>query len=272
MDIVHHVLAHDERVPERTEIGLKIGDRTPRAGFCQVVREMAVQARRKHRRIVGNRRGNVVHRFRQDRIGLEMCAPGGKVAGVTRGNQRPRDELGRPAARQEIRQHLVISGFRECHLDGPRPIRLLFRVNVLEVLHVLADDKQVILPFVHDLESLDRLARARMEDSEAQCGLLPRLHHRRRRGEVQTIIAHVKRRRAHQRHSAARTLPFYVQRVVGMHRAHIGDFILRRGRDGRSRGLGGGHKDQHERHESTLCRCFHACHQMSTVRWLLYDV
>ena len=48
-------------------------------------------------------------------------------------------------------------------------------MDVLEVLHVLADDEQVILPLVHDLELLDRLAGAGMEDPEAQRRLLPGL-------------------------------------------------------------------------------------------------
>src|SRR5262249_21184582 len=36
MDVVRHVLAHDQRVSEGAEIGLEIGDRTPALGVSQM--------------------------------------------------------------------------------------------------------------------------------------------------------------------------------------------------------------------------------------------
>jgi hypothetical protein len=39
-------------------------------------------------------------------------------------------------------------------------------MDVLKELHVLADDEQVVLPFVNGFELLDRFATSRMKNSE----------------------------------------------------------------------------------------------------------
>ena len=67
----------------------------------------------------------------------------------------------------------------------PGAVGLLFRMDVLEVLHVLADDEQMILPFVDDFELLDRFTGAGMKNPEEQLRLLPGLHDSRHGAEVQ---------------------------------------------------------------------------------------
>ena len=66
VDVIRHVFAHDQRVAESAEIGLQVGDRPAGGGVGQVKGEMAVQADDERRGIVGDRRGDVAHRLRQD--------------------------------------------------------------------------------------------------------------------------------------------------------------------------------------------------------------
>ena len=99
------------------------------------------------------------------------------------------------AARKEVRQHLVVPGLRQRHVDRPRAVRLLLRMDVLEVLHVLADDEQVILPLVHHLELRDRLAGARMEDAEAPASPSgPACTTAGSVVKIEPVVAHVERR------------------------------------------------------------------------------
>ena len=50
VDVLVQVLAHDERVPERAEIGLQIGDRLARRGVGQVRTADGRRARRRRAR------------------------------------------------------------------------------------------------------------------------------------------------------------------------------------------------------------------------------
>src|SRR5262245_7047361 len=93
-------------------------------------------------------------------------------------------------------------------------------MDVLEVLHVLADHEQVILPFVNHFEFLDGLACTRVKDAKHQLCLLAGLHYGRNRPEVQSVIADVERRSTNKVHAAAWTFAGDVHGVVAMHRAH----------------------------------------------------
>src|SRR5215472_5287633 len=128
-------------------------------------------------------------------------------------------------------------------------------MNVLEILHVLADDEQVVLPFMYRLELLDHLASAGMDDAKAQRRLLARLHHRRDGTEVEPVVAHVERRRVHKRHTAARTRSLYVRGVVRMHRTDPRSrvFVLRA--DDRR-----GHDNRHEEREERSADLSHLPH------------
>jgi hypothetical protein len=218
-----------------------------------VIRDVPVLADDELLRIIGNRRGDVSVDLRGDTIRRQMGAVGDEIAAVTGGDERTRDELRRPAARQQIRQHFVVAGFRQGDVDRPCPIRLLLRMNMLEVLHVLADHEQVVLPFVDDFELLHDLAGAGVKNAKAQSRFLTHLDDRRDRAEIEIVVADVERRRVHERHAAARAGAGHVGRVIRMHRTHPRGRILGHGRRARRRLLRGGERgrhDQRRRHEN----------------------
>src|SRR5207244_9718103 len=97
--------------------------------------------------------------------------------------------------RHEVRQNLVVSRLWKRHIDRPGPIGLFFRMYMLEVLHILADDEQVILPFVNHFEFLDGLAATGMENSKQQLRPLPRLQNSRHGAKIESIIAVIERSR-----------------------------------------------------------------------------
>ena len=99
----------------------------PLARVGQVKIQMTILAGRNGRRIVGQRRGDVVDGFRGNRIGHQVRAVGRQIARVSRRDQRPRNELRRASRRHEIRQNLVVAGLRKRHIDGPFAIRALLR-------------------------------------------------------------------------------------------------------------------------------------------------
>ena len=100
--------------------------------------------------------------FRRRRVRDQMRTVGFQVARIAPGHKGPRDELRRSARRHEIRKDFVIAGLREHDVNHPGPVRLLFGMNVLEGLHVLANDEEVILALVYRFEFLDRIAGGRM--------------------------------------------------------------------------------------------------------------
>ena len=74
------------------------------------------------------------------------------------------------------------------------------------MLHVLADDEEMILPLVHGLELADYVRPCLDEGSAAAAScLLPGLHGGGDGAEVQAVVAHVERRRVNERHAAPRT-------------------------------------------------------------------
>ena len=75
------------------------------------------------------------------------------------------------------------------------------------MLHVLADDEQVVLPLVHGLELLDRLARAGMNDPEIAAWRADRLDDGGDGAEVEIVVANVERGGVNERHAAPRTFP-----------------------------------------------------------------
>src|SRR5438128_251313 len=99
-------------------------------------------------------------------------------------------------------------------------------MDVLEVLHVLADHEQVILPLVHDLEFLDGLAVARMKDSEEELCLLAGFCNRRYGAEFKLVVADIEWRGTDEIHSTTWAFAGGIHRVVGMHRADPGRFFV----------------------------------------------
>src|SRR5262245_44455815 len=93
-------------------------------------------------------------------------------------------------------------------------------MDMLEILHVLADHKQVILPLVDHFELPDRLTVTGMENSKKQFCALPRLYDRGYGPELQSIIADIKWRGAHQVHTASWTFARNVLSEIGMHGTH----------------------------------------------------
>src|SRR5207244_12962367 len=134
---------------------------------------------------------------------LGMSSLTEEVGSVARGAERARDELRRAAAWKEVRQDLVISGPWQCNVDRPRSVRSLFGVDVLEIVHVLADDEKVIQLVVHELELRDLLAGARVEHFEEQHDLPACRDDARHRLELQPVVAHVKGSREDEIHPAA---------------------------------------------------------------------
>src|SRR5215475_11521856 len=174
VNVIDHILAHDQRVPERTKISLQIGHRPSCCRILQMKVQMPVLADYKRRRIVVERGCNVVYSFGKDCIRHQMRAIHLEIANVPGGDQRSCNELRSPAARHEIGEDLVIAGFRKGDVDRPGAIRLLLRMNMLEILHILADDEKMVLAFVYDLEFLDRLVTAWMKNAKQQLCLLTR--------------------------------------------------------------------------------------------------
>ena len=107
VDVVHHVLAHDQRVPEGPEIRLQVGDRPASAAIGQQELEMAVEAGDERLRIERDRGREISHRLGEVRIRREPCPTRRQVAGEASGHDRMSDELRRAARRHEVRQHLV---------------------------------------------------------------------------------------------------------------------------------------------------------------------
>src|SRR2546425_8912865 len=133
-------------------------------------------------------------------------------------------------------------------------------MDVLEVLHILADDEQVILPFVNDLEFLDGLASSRMKDSEQQLRLLPRPYDGRHSAEIQPIIPHIERRRTDKVHATARAFTGNVHRVIAVHRAHprgVAFGFLRNGRN-------------HESTDDTEANCKEDFHDLMVAPYRAY--
>ena len=63
VDVLVQVFAHDERVPERAEVRLQVGDRLTRRGVGQVELQMTVEPGNEGRGVVADRRGEVVDRL-----------------------------------------------------------------------------------------------------------------------------------------------------------------------------------------------------------------
>src|SRR5262249_51580472 len=110
--------------------------------------QVHVLAWTKCRRIVIQYCRDITDGLRRYRIRREMCAIAGEIAGVSRSHQRARDKLRRASTRHEIRQNFVVSRLWQSHIYRPLTVGLLFRMDMLEVLHILADDEQVILPLL----------------------------------------------------------------------------------------------------------------------------
>src|SRR5215471_6948912 len=182
--------------------------------------QVPVLSDHKGRRIVVERGCHVVDCFGRDGVRHQMRAIRLEITNVSGGDQRSCNELRSPAAWHEIGEDLVIAWFRKGDVDRPGAVRLLFGMNVLEILHVLADDEKMVLTFVYDFEFLDRLATAWMKNAKQQLCLLTRLNDRRNRLKVEPVITNIKWGRPDEIHAAARTFPGDVLRVVGMHRTH----------------------------------------------------
>ena len=137
-----------------------------------------------------------------------------------------------PPAGHEIREHFVVARLRQRYVERPRAVGLLHGMDVLEVLHVLPDHEQVILPLVNGLELRDSLVGIGLEHAEAPTRGLACPHHCRRGGQLQPIVADVEWGGLHQRHAAPRTGAGNVAGVVRVHRAdessQRGGFAARR--------------------------------------------
>ena len=134
----------------------------------------------------------------------------------------------RAAAGHEIGQHLVIAGLGErARRWSTSRSGCSSRMDVLEELHVLTDDEEMKLLFVHHLEFLHGIARTRMQNLEAHRGFLPGLHQR-GHGTGSRADNRERRRGAARTRSipAARTLARHVHRVIGMHGANPGGFFV----------------------------------------------
>src|SRR5262249_24075572 len=144
-------------------------------------------------------------------------------------------ELRRSATGHEVGKDLVVAGFRKRYLNGPGSILLLFGMDMLKEFHVLADDEQMVLALMNDLEFLDGLAGSRMENPEQQLRLLSWFYDGRHGSEVEPVVPNIERGGANKVHAAARALSGNIHRVVPVHRAHPGRVALRFLRDRRNR-------------------------------------
>ena len=181
-------------------------------------RQVAPLTRDECRRAVGHGRGHIIHDLGGHGVPHQAGARRHEVAVVAGGDQRPRDELRGPETRKKIRQDLVVAWFRQHHVNRPRTVSLLLGVDVLEVLHVLANDKEMVSLLVDRLEARDPLTGARMKDPKTQRRLFSRRDNRWHRLEVHAIVADVERRRGNQRHAADGTTALVARCVFGMHR------------------------------------------------------
>ena len=84
VDVLVQVLAHDERVAERAEIRLQIGDRLTRRGVGQIELQMTVEPGDEGRGVVADRRGEVVDRLREFVIRCEPRSVTGEIASHSR--------------------------------------------------------------------------------------------------------------------------------------------------------------------------------------------
>src|SRR5262249_42625707 len=150
----------------------------------------------------------------------EVSAIGRKITRVSSRHQRTRNKLRRPAAWHKIREDFIITGLRQRQLDGPSTVGLFLGMDMLEVIHILTDHEEVILPFVDHFKLVDSLTVSRMKNSEQQLRLLAWLHNGGRSLKVETVISNIERRCANKLHAAAWTLPGEIHRIVRMHRAN----------------------------------------------------
>src|SRR5262245_30241565 len=91
-------------------------------------------------------------------------------------------------------------------------------MDMLEVLHVLTDHEQVVLPVVDDLKFFNDRIEARMGNPEAKRCFLTGNDNRWNRSKLQLVIAHIVGGRFYQRHSASRTLSGDIKCEIRMHR------------------------------------------------------
>src|SRR2546427_4105304 len=113
MNVIHHILTHDQRMSERTQICLEIDYRPSRIFVRQMEIDVTILAGDENRRVVGNRSARIVDGLREKSVGNQVRTIGSKIANVSCGNQRARDELRCAAAGHEIGENLVITGLWE---------------------------------------------------------------------------------------------------------------------------------------------------------------
>src|SRR5262249_37656861 len=121
-----------------------------------------------------------------------------------------------------------------------RPIGQLLGMDVLEDLHVAADDEEVISLLVHSLVAGDEGIGARMPHREVQGDGYTGLHRSRNGRELERVLAGVERIAGNERHPTLPTAAYCFARChLWMHRTEP------RGGSGRSRALlGSGAKRQ----------------------------
>ena len=86
-------------------------------------------------------------------VGHEMRLRAVEIAWKPVRHERPREELRRAAGGQKVREHLVVARPWQGDVDPPRAVGVLLGMEVLEMLHVLADHEQVVAPVVDRLEA-----------------------------------------------------------------------------------------------------------------------
>ena len=166
------VLVQNERVSPGGKIRLKVGDGRSGGRVLQVVTQGCFATCDESRRLGSQCDGHSVgcpgriFIGRQAREGTEQVRP------AVRGHEGLLDELRSPSGGQEVGKDAVITGARQRGLNRKTSVVRLFRMNMVEVVQILAYDKEMESLVVYDIEFAHLLARDRILNLKSQANPL----------------------------------------------------------------------------------------------------